>query len=87
MFNLGTCGATPVAMETLERLGISSSALLDAHREGLLWSHAQRLKNLDAISNDERVLSSLPADKGQSRIWVITEADRSTTTIIMSDEY
>lgn len=87
MFKLGTCTATPIAMETLVRLGIASSDLLNAHREGLLWSHAQRLKNLDAIRNEERVLSSLPAGKSQCMIWIITEADRSTTTIIMSDEY
>ncbi|ASI21433.1 hypothetical protein E4188_23910 (plasmid) [Aeromonas media] len=87
MFKLGACTITPAAMETLERLGIASCDLLDVHREGLLWSHAQRLKNLDAIRTCERVLSSMPAGQSRCSIWIITEADRRNTTIILSDEY
>lgn len=87
MFKLGMCTATLPALEALKRLGIASSDLLDAHREGLLWNHTQGLQNLDAIRTGERVLSSLPAGQSQCFIWVITEGDRRNTTIILSDEY
>lgn len=45
MFKLGMCTATLPALEALKRLGIASSDLLDAHREGLLWNHTQGLQS------------------------------------------
>jgi hypothetical protein len=38
-----------------------------------------------ALRNAYRVLSSYPI--GEERIWVITEADRSVTTILLPEEY
>lgn len=32
-----------------------------------------------------RLLSSYPV--GTARIWIVTEADRSTTTLLLPDEY
>lgn len=39
-----------------------------------------------ARDNDERVLSSYTASNGR-KVWVITEADRSSTTILYPEEY
>ena len=41
--------------------------------------------NLNGIVTGERILSSYSGDGG--KIWIITEADRSSTTILTPDEY
>lgn len=54
----------------------------------------------DAATNDEavklgnRILSAYPIDPakpskgyGENTVWIITEADRSVTTILLPDEY
>ena len=42
--------------------------------------------NEDALSNGDRIHSGVPHTEGR-RIWIITEADRSTTTILLPDDY
>jgi len=39
-----------------------------------------------ALKNDGRILSSYKTKVGE-KIWVITEADRSATTLLLPDEY
>ena len=41
--------------------------------------------NIDALENGDRVLNSFDTSKGN--IWIITEGDRSYTTILYPDEY
>lgn len=41
--------------------------------------------NEDAIINNERILGAYPTSKG--RIYIITERDRSYTTILFVSEY
>jgi len=41
--------------------------------------------NLDAIANGERILSAYHC--GDHKIYVITEADRSATTLLLAEEY
>lgn len=43
------------------------------------------LANFEAIIGGFRVFSAYDTSKG--RIWIITEADRSSTTIMFPDEY
>jgi hypothetical protein len=45
-----------------------------------------RKANDYAAEHDERVLSAYTLRTGE-KIWVITEADRSTTTILLASEY
>jgi hypothetical protein len=44
-----------------------------------------RRQNEIALREGYRVLSSYPV--GEERVWVITEADRSVTTILLPEEY
>lgn len=49
-----------------------------------------RLSNLAAVQpgKESRVLSAyMGGPDHQQKIWVITEADRSTTTLLLPDEY
>jgi hypothetical protein len=87
-FPLGRTLATSGALETLETLGISPSTLLDRHLN-CDWSdmcEEDQTSNREALTNGSRIFSSylLPKD---TKIWVITEADRSATTILLPSEY
>ncbi len=44
-----------------------------------------RTENERSLENGWRVLSSYPV--GEGKVWVITEADRSVTTILLPEEY
>ncbi len=43
--------------------------------------------NKKAIENDERVLAEYIYPKTGEKIWIITEWDRSVTTVLFPDEY
>ena len=44
--------------------------------------------NVDAITAGDRILSVYPCgQERQHRVFVITEADRSVTTLLLADEY
>jgi hypothetical protein len=40
-----------------------------------------------ALLTGRRLLSSYDLPDGQGKVWIITEADRSATTILLPDEY
>ena len=87
LFRLGRTVATPGAIDLAQRAGVSLASLLDRHVSGD-WgdlSDADRLANELAMHGDVRVFSAYQTDAG--RLWVITEADRSSTTVLLPDEY
>lgn len=43
--------------------------------------------NNRALIEGTRLLSAYVLADGATRIWIITEADRSATTILLPDEY
>lgn len=43
-------------------------------------------RNYYALKNGERLFSAYHAENGQ-KFWIITEADRSATTILLPEEY
>jgi hypothetical protein len=85
---LGQIVATPGALELLDKHAINASDLLWRHQHGD-WGD---VPPDDAVENDRsacsglRVLSSYPITK-EERLWVITEADRSVTTLLLPSEY
>jgi hypothetical protein len=65
--------------------------LLDRHRSGD-WGELDkqdRRENERSLVNGWRILSSYPVGNGSKdkRVWIITEADRSATTILLPEEY
>jgi hypothetical protein len=42
--------------------------------------------NQEALKNGDRIMSGYPLEDG-TRIWIITEWDRSVTTFLLPDEY
>lgn len=45
-----------------------------------------KLLNDNAVNNGERIMSVYTDDEGQ-KVWIITEWDRSTTTVLLPEEY
>jgi hypothetical protein len=44
-------------------------------------------RNNEATHDGSRIFSSYITDEGGTKIWIITEADRSSTTILLPSEY
>lgn len=87
-FNLGQVVATPAALATLEKAQESASTFLDRHTSGDFGEldDDDRKANLDGIENGERILSVYPLKNGEV-IWIITEADRSSTCVLTPEDY
>ena len=86
-FDLGRCLITPAARGHLAAAGIPEGELLRRHATGD-WGELDRddwLENERSIVRGWRLLSSYPV--GDDVVWLITEADRSATTIFMRREY
>lgn len=88
LFKLGVVVATPAALQILAESGTSPWALLSRHVSGDFGPEldAEDVQaNHDAIRDGERVLSLYVV--AGVRLYVITEADRSSSTILRADEY
>lgn len=86
-FKLGRILATPAAIEAVDRASISIVHLLIRHLRGD-WgdlSESDRQQNELALTAGGRLLSSYPI--AEARLWIITEADRSSTTLLLPEEY
>ena len=84
---LGHVVATPGALEVVRDHGLDVVGLLHRHRSGD-WgtvSDPDARANDLALQNGTRVLSAYDTSGG--RLWIITEADRSATTVLLPSEY
>ncbi len=87
-FTLGQTVATPGAIEALAESNQAPSDFLRRHVSGD-WGDLgieDQQRNQDAIRNGERLFSAYRTSMG-TKIWIITEADRSVKTLLLSDEY
>jgi hypothetical protein len=87
LFPLGRLVATPGALTVLTAAGENPVGLLIRHQSGD-WGDVvaeDRRANDRDLREGGRLLSVY--DVGGSRVWVITEADRSATTILLPGEY
>ena len=85
---LGQVVATPGALAALEQSGECPSDFLRRHADGD-WgnlSAEDRKENEFSLAHGFRLLSSYKLRTG-TVIWVITEADRSSTTLLLPEEY
>lgn len=88
LFNLGQAVATRGLIAHLEaNPGTTAQALVRRHVTGDFGdlSDGDRRANLDAIKLGDRVLSAY--EVAGERVWVITEHDRSVTTVLLASEY
>jgi hypothetical protein len=87
-FGLGVVVATSGALEVLGRLEVSPSELIERHAAGDLGNvpPEDARENELALERGFRVMSSYPLSH-EVRVWVLTEADRSSTCILLPEEY
>ena len=88
LFTLGQLLATPGALATLKTLQLTALPFLLRHVSGdwgdICAEDCQA--NVDGLRYGNRLMSVYmlsPSD----RLWVITEADRSSTTLLLPEEY
>ena len=87
-FALGQTYITPGAEEALQIAGQTEIEFLRRHMSAE-WgevSEVERRENDLSIKAGDRLLSAYATAKGQT-IWIITEADRSATTLLLPSEY
>ena len=88
LFDLGQLVATPGALAALEKTGQNAMDLLSRHVRGD-WGELpkeDREENNLSLEKGFRLVSSYRTTAGD-KIWVITEADRSVTTLLLPEEY
>ncbi len=86
-FPLGRVVATPGALKLLEEAGEDPLYCLARHRSGD-WGEVDahdRRENERSLRHGWRILSSYLVR--EKTIWIITEADRSVTTLLLPEEY
>jgi hypothetical protein len=87
-FPLGQLVATPGALDALAEAGQTPLDFLSRHARGD-WGDVDahdRAANDRALEDGSRLLSAYTTAKGV-RLWVITEADRSSTCLLLPEEY
>lgn len=99
LFELGQYVMTYGAMAATQEQGmldVDIAQMLKRHASGD-WGcvcDEDKHTNNEALAHGNRILSAYPIDPeksctgyGDNCIWIITEADRSVTTILLPEEY
>ena len=87
LFDLGRVVATPGAMALLASAGEKPARLLERHASGD-WGDLppeDAKQNEFGLKHGERLFSAY--GKGEKRFWIITECDRSVTTVLLPEDY
>jgi hypothetical protein len=87
-FALGQVMMTPGAAAAFAATGEHPFPFLARHQQGD-WGHVSpedAAENAFSVAHGFRILSTYTLKDG-TRIWILTEADRSATTILLPDEY
>lgn len=88
LFSLGQVVATPGALEALQDAGQEPAEFLRRHVTGD-WGEVppeDAQENELSVKQGFRILSAYTLNTSV-KIWIITEADRSATTLLLPDEY
>ena len=85
-FSLGQVVATPHVLEMVPQAEIT--AALNRHRKGDwgVMPEEDRAANELALKGGDRIFSAYHSRTGV-KFWIITEWDRSATTILLPEEY
>ena len=87
-FPLGRVVATPGALRALEEANQNAFEFLERHQAGD-WGELcdeDKRENEFSVRNGFRILSAYRT-RHDVKLWVITEADRSATTLLLPHEY
>jgi len=87
LFALGHVVATPAVLAHLNAHGLSALTYLKRHQRGD-WGEVpaeDAQENTFSVTHGSRILSAYTI--AGERIWIITEADRSSTCLLFPEEY
>jgi hypothetical protein len=96
LFQLGRVVVTTGVLDAFTTSSFYLAQCLGRHRLGdwgcVCAEDAE--SNTQAVRDGDRILSAYPIDPkrpckgfGENCLWIITEADRSVTTLLLPDEY
>jgi hypothetical protein len=86
-FDLGQVVATPAALDACLVAEVAPSELLARTSQATgATSHQRTLVRTSTARRGSRLLSSYALPGGR-RVWLITEADRSSTCLLLPSEY
>jgi hypothetical protein len=89
LFTLGQVVATPGALKAIEASGDPLSNYLSRHQSGD-WGDVDaqdRKENQLSLEHGFRLMSVYTLSITGVKIWIITEADRSSTCVLLPEEY
>lgn len=91
LFSTGQVVATPGALSLLSKAGVAPIDLITRHGFGD-WaelSPEDQLQNCLAVAKGGRVFTSFSVGSPPNveKVWVITEADRSSSCVLLPSEY
>ena len=84
--HLGRLLITPAARDTLDPADVMVALRRHAQCDWGDLCAEDRQENEFSLANDCRILSSYH-DRNNTKFWIITERDRSATTILLPDDY
>ena len=87
-FELGQIVATPGALAALKKAGQHPGEFLTRHinRDWGDLDEEDRKENEYSLEHGFRLLSAYKTNAGD-RLWIVTESDRSVTTLLLPEEY
>lgn len=89
LFKLGRVVATPGAIRALEENDVDAWSFLCRHANGD-WGCVpleDQRENRRSVEAGGRLLSSYVLNERGDKLWIITEADRSSTCLLLPSEY
>ena len=94
LFPLGIIAVTPGVAELVEQGDILDMIGRHVRGDWGVVDAEDGQTNMDSVMNGSRILSAYPIDPeqpckgwGDNCVWIITEADRSSTTVLLPEEY
>jgi hypothetical protein len=88
LFDLGQVVGTPGALQALQEAELEPIEILIRHLTGD-WGNLDdedKKENELSVEQGFRILSAYELETG-AKVWVITEWDRSVTTILLPEDY
>lgn len=89
LFRLGQIVATPGSLALLEQTRTDVIDLLMRHVKGD-WGvvcNADARLNDQAVNERTRIISAYELGDRWDKLWIISDADRQATTLLLPDEY
>lgn len=85
-FPCGQLVATPGILRVVSHRELFAALQRHLHGDWGDLCHADKQSNEQALQNGSRIFSAYHSSKGV-KFWIITEADRSCTTLLLPSEY